>query len=178
MDNNKSQFSLPPYKDEWKEAIKKLMRSGKCMRFNDIIIKDSKYEYFDKYTRVTFTVRALLPTFVSDNGVFHEGTSNIIYTSTNALACVFKEDVMLSWMSSSIIEHPHIIPLLLNGSTIDVIVQKVAKGEEYINPFAAKENPKPTIFDDDIFVKYIVNVKLGKTGEKMAEKLAEKLMGF
>ena len=29
-----------------------------------------------------------------------------------------------------------------------------------------------------VFVKYIVNVKLGKTGEKMAEKLAEKLMGF
>ena len=130
--DNKSQFALPPYKDKWQEAIKKLMLSGKCMRFNDIIIKDSKYEYFDQYTRVTLTVRAHLPAFVSDNGVFHEGTSNIIYTSSYAIACVFKEDVMLSWMSSSIIEHPHIIPLLLNGSTIDVIVQKVAKGEEYM----------------------------------------------
>ena len=176
--DNKTQFTLPPYKDKWQEAIKKLMRSGKCMRFNDIIIKNSKYEFFDEYTRVTLTVKAHLPAFVSDNGVFHEGTSNIIYTSTNAIACVFKEDVILSWMSSSIIEHPHIIPLLLNGSTIDVIVQKVAKGEEYINPFATKEDPMPTKFDDDVFVKYIVNVKLGKTGEKMAEKLAEKLMGF
>lgn len=37
--DNKTQFTLPPYKDKWQEAIKKLMRSGKCMRFNDIIIK-------------------------------------------------------------------------------------------------------------------------------------------
>mgnify|MGYP005765230915 CR=1 FL=1 len=176
--DNKTQFTLPPYKDKWQEAIKKLMRSGKCMRFNDIIIKNSKYEYFDEYTRVALTVKAHLPALVSDNGFFHEGTSNIIYTSSYAIACVFKEDVMLSWMSSSIIEHPHIIPLLLNGSTIDVIVQKVAKGEEYINPFATKEDPMPTKFDDDIFVKYIVNVKLGRTGERMSDKLAEKLMGF
>lgn len=173
--NNNLQSSLPPYKDEWKETIKHLMLSGKCKRFNDITIKDSKYEFYDKYTKVILTVRANLPVFVYDNnGNYQEETSNIIYTSAYAIAQTFKEDDNLSWMGDSILQHAHIIPLLLNGSRIDVIVQKVVKDEEYKNPFGVEK----IRYDRDILIKYIVQVKLGKTGEKMAAKLAEKLLGF
>lgn len=163
----------------FKEIIKDLMNSG-CQRFNDVTIKNVVIEEFDNYTRVTLVTKEGLPAYVSDdNGAtYYEGKSNNVFTSTFALAGSMKEDEDLSWMANAINEHPSVLNLVLNGSKVDIIVQKVAQGEEYINPFTTKKNSEPTTFDNDTIIKYVVAIKLGKTGQKMADKLADKLMGF
>lgn len=163
----------------FKEIIKDLMNSG-CQRFNDITVKNIVTEEFDNYTRVTIVTKESLPAYVSDdNGVtYYEGKSNNVFTSTFALAGSMKEDEDLSWMANAINEHPSVLNLILNGSKVDIIVQRVTKGEEYINPFTTKKDAEPTTFDNDTIIKYIVAIKLGKTGQKMADKLADKLMGF
>lgn len=163
----------------FKDIIKNLMNSG-CQRFNDVTIKNVIIEEFDNYTRVTLVVKEGLPAYISDdNGVtYYEGKSNNVFTSTFALAGSMKEDEDLSWMANTINEHPSVLNLILNGSKVDIIVQKVAKGEEYVNPFTTKVNPEPTTFDNDTIIKYIVDIKLGKSGVRMADKLADKLMGF
>lgn len=161
------------------EIIKDMMANG-CQRFNDVIVKNVLSEEFDNYTRVTLVAKDGLPAFVSDdNGAsYHEGKSNNIFTSTFAIAGSLKEDEELSWMANTVIDHPNVLNLILNGSKVDVLVQRVASGEEYINPFTTKSNPTPTTFDNDTIIKYVIKVKLGKTGAKMADKLADKLMGF
>lgn len=162
-----------------KDIIKELMAKG-CKRVNDVTIKNVVVEEFDNYTRATLVTREALDAYVSDdNGAtYHKGKSNNIFSSTFAIAGTMKEDEELSWMANSIIDHPNVLNLILNGSKIDVIIQEVAKGEEYVNPFTTKTNPEPTTFDNDTIIKYVVAVKLGKSGQRMADKLADKLMGF
>lgn len=162
-----------------KDIIKELMAKG-CKRINDVTVKNVVVEEFDNYVRATLVTREGIDAYVSDdNGAtYHKGKSNNIFSSTFAIAGTLKENEELSWMANSIIEHPNILNLILNGSKIDVIVEEVAKGEEYINPFTTKVNPEPTTFDNDTIIKYIVDIKLGKSGMRMADKLADKLMGF
>lgn len=162
-----------------KDIIKELMVKG-CKRVNDVTVKNVVVEEFDNYVRATLVTREAIDAYVSDdNGAtYHKGKSNNIFSSTFAIAGTLKENEELSWMANSIIEHPNILNLILNGSKIDVIVEEVAKGEEYINPFTTKVNPEPTTFDNDTIIKYIVDIKLGKSGMRMADKLADKLMGF
>ena len=162
-----------------KDIIKELMAKG-CKRVNDVTVKNVVVEEFDNYVRATLVTREGLDAYVSDdNGAtYHKGKSNNIFSSTFAIAGTLKENEELSWMANSIIEHPNILNLILNGSKIDVIIEEVAKGEEYINPFTTKVNPEPTTFDNDTIIKYIVDIKLGKSGMRMADKLADKLMGF
>lgn len=163
----------------FKDIIKDLMNNG-CQRFNDVTIKNVVTEEFDNYTRVTLVTKEALPAYVSDdNGAtYYEGKSNNVFTSTFALAGSIKEDEELSWMANAINEHPSVLNLILNGSKVDIIIQKVAQGEEYVNPFTTKKNAEPTTFENDVIIKYVVAIKLGKTGQKMADKLADKLMGF
>lgn len=163
----------------FKDIIKDLMNSG-CQRFNDVTIKNVVIEEFDNYTRVTLVTKEALPAYISDdNGAtYYEGKSNNVFSSTFALAGTLKEDEVLSWMANAINEHPSVLNLILNGSKVDIIVQRVAQGEEYVNPFTTKKDAETTTFDNDTIIKYIVGVKLGKTGQKMADKLADKLMGF
>lgn len=162
-----------------KDIIKELMAKG-CKRVNDVTIKNVVVEEFDNYVRATLVTREALDAYVSDdNGAtYHKGKSNNLFSSTFAIAGAMKEDEELSWMANSIIEHPNVLNLILNGSKIDVIIEEVPKGVEYINPFTTKTNPEPTTFDNDTIVKYVVGIKLGKSGQKMADKLADKLMGF
>lgn len=162
-----------------KDIIKELMAKG-CKRVNDVTVKNVVVEEFDNYVRATLVTREALDAYVSDdNGTtYYKGKSNNLFSSTFAIAGTMKEDEELSWMANSIIEHPNVLNLILNGSKIDVIIEEVPKGVEYINPFTTKTNPEPTTFDNDTIVKYVVGIKLGKSGQKMADKLADKLMGF
>lgn len=162
-----------------KDIVKELMAKG-CKRVNDVTVKNVVVEEFDNYTRATLVTREALDAYVSDdNGAtYHKGKSNNLFSSTFAIAGAMKEDEELSWMANSIIEHPNVLNLILNGSKIDIIIEEVQKGVEYINPFTTKANPESTTFDNDTIVKYVVGIKLGKSGQKMADKLADKLMGF
>lgn len=171
--------SETPIMENFKEVIKSLIANG-AKRFNGVTVKNVKTEVFDEYTRVTLVTKEQLPAYVSDdNGVtYHDGFSNNVFSSTFAIAGTMKENEDLSWMANSIIDHPDVLNLILNGSKVDIIVQKVDAKTEYVNPFTTKTNPEPTIFENDTYVKYVVNIELGRTGLRMADKLADKLMGF
>ena len=166
--------------DKFKDVIKNLMASGKCQRFNGVVVKNVKIEEGEQYIRVTLVTKQPIPGMISDdNGQsYHLGESNNVFTSTFALSGTMKEDEELSWMANSVNDHPNVLNLILNGSKVDIITHSVGKDEQYVNPFTTKVNPDPIIFEHDVVLRYIVGIHLGKTGEKMAERLADKLMGF
>lgn len=166
--------------DSFKQIIKNLMSTGACRRFNNIRIKNVNTEELDNYCRVSFTLADKIPARVSkDEGLtFEDGERNVIFTSTYALAGSLKENEDLAWIANPLRENPKAIGVIMTGGSIDILQQRVAEGEKYHNPFTTKEEVEDTVFDHDTIINYIVGVNLGKTGQKFADMLAVKMMGF
>ena len=164
----------------FKEIIKNLMTTGACHRFSGLRIKNVNVSEEDNYTRVSFTVSDKIPGYITKDGgaTFELGSTTTVFSSTFALAGMLKEDEEKSWMANALTANPNAINLLMNGGSIDVIQHNVKAGEPYHNPFTTKEDVEDTTFDHDTIINYIVGFKFGKTGEKFAEILAIKMMGF
>lgn len=160
-------------------TIKKLIASG-CKRINNVRIKNVNCAEKDNYTMISLTLASQVKGFVSDDGgvTYKEGMTNVIFTSLYAIVGAMKEDEELGWMGNALLEHPEALNLILNGSTVDILQQDVAAGEEFINAFSSRSDVEPTVFDHDVIINHIVGFKLGKVGQKMSDKLADKLLGF
>lgn len=163
----------------YKNIIKKLIASG-CKRINSARIKNVNYTEKDNYTMISFTLGTNIDGYVSkDNGVTYElGKTNILFTSLFAIVGAMKEDEELSWMANALLENPQVLNLILNGGTVDILQQEIPAGVEFSNPFSTKENPDTSVYDHDIIVNHVIGFTLGKVGQKMADRLADKLMGF
>lgn len=164
---------------EYKNIIKKLVASG-CKRINSVRIKNVNFTDKDSYTMVSFTIATPIRGFISDdNGdTYKEGMTNTIFTSLYAIAGALKEDEELGWMANALLENPQALNLILNGATVDIIQQEISAGEEFTNPFSTRNDVDPQVYDHDLIINHIIGFKLGKTGLRMADRLADKLMGF
>lgn len=161
------------------DILKKLLAEG-CKRINDIRVKNVNVTEKDNYTMISLSLGTAIAGYVSkDNGVTYEkGNVNTLFTSTFAIAGAMKEDEDMAWMANAINAHPEALTLILNGGTVDIIQQEVPAGTEYVNPFTTRTDVEPSVYDHDIVINYIVGFHLGKTGMRMADKLADKLLGF
>lgn len=160
-------------------VIKKLIASG-CKRIKSVRVKNVNYTEEDNYTMVSFNIGTPIEGFVSNDGgvTYERGKTNIIFTSTYAIAGTLKEDEELGWMANALVENPKALNLIFNGCTIDIIQQEVVAGEEYKNPFSTRTDVEPQVYDHNIIINHIVGFKLGKVGSAMALRLADKMMGF
>ena len=163
----------------YKNIIKKLIANG-CKRVNSVRIKNVNFTEKDDYTMISFTLDSNIAGYVSDDDgiTYHKGETNILFTSLFAITGAFKEDEELSWMANHLLKNPNVINLILNGATVDILQQEISAGEEFVNPFTTKRDPEPRVYDHDIIINHVINFKLGKIGWKMADKLADKLLGF
>ena len=172
--NNETQeenfeFALKSYAEIKKELVK---NHGKPIKR---VIKNVNYEILDTYTRVSFTLRENVKGYrANEDGEFVLGGTNIIFSSIYAIAAMLKEDDELAWIGNEIINNHKLLNLLCSSATIEIIQQKVAEGEEYVNPFAS--NPEPITFDHDTYINHIVGITLSKVGEKVLEKYMDKIM--
>ena len=163
----------------YKNIIKRLIASG-CKRINSIRIKNVNFTEKDNYTMISFTLASAIRGFVSkDNGTtYEEGMTNTIFTSLYAIVGALKEDEELGWMANALLDNPQALNLIFNGSTVDIIQQEISAGEEFKNPFSTREDVEPQVYDHNLIINHIIGFKLGKVGMKMADHLADKLMGF
>lgn len=159
--------------------IKKLIASG-CKRINSIRIKNVNYTEKDNYTMISFSLATPIRGFVSNDGgvTYEEGNTNIMFTSSYAISGALKEDEELGWMANALLDNPQALNLIFNGAQIDILQQHVGAGEEYKNPFSSRTEVEPQVYDHDIIINHIIGFKLGKVGLKMADKLADKMLGF
>lgn len=174
IDNNASGNNV-----SHQNIVKKLIASG-CKRINSIRIKNVNYEEKDNYTRISFTLSSPVRGYVSkDNGATYEfGMTNTMFTSLFAITGALKEDEELSWMANALLENPQALNLIFNGSNVDILQQEISAGEEFSNPFTTKEDPTIQVYDHDIIINHVIGFKLSKVGQRMADRLADKLMGF
>lgn len=164
--------------DSYKDIIKKMLSNG-CKRINSITIKNVNFTEKDNYTMVSFTLKTPIRGYVMDeNGEYKLGMTNTLFTSLFAITGTLKEDEELGWMANALLESPQALNLILNGATVDIIQQDIPQGVEYYNPFSTKAEVDAAVYDHDIIINHIIGFKLGKMGERMSMRLADKLMGF
>lgn len=163
--------------NKYKAAIKELIEAG-GKRINGIKVKNSIATEKDNYVMISFTLGQDVDGYAADaNGIFAPAERNIIFSSLFAICGMLKENDDLSWISNHLLTHPNIINMLFNGGTIDIIQLPVIAGQPYHNPFSTRKDNE-TVFDHDTIINHIINVKFGKTGQKVADKLMDKLLGF
>lgn len=163
----------------YQNIIKKLIASG-CKRINSVRIKNVNFTEKDNYIMISFTLVTAIRGFVSKDGgvTYEEGQTNTVFTSLYAIVGALKEDEELGWMANALLENPQALNLIFNGSTVDILQQEVSAGEEFRNPFSTREDVEPQVYDHNLIINHILGFKLGKVGMKMADRLADKLMGF
>ena len=163
----------------YQNCIKKLIATG-CKRINSIRIKNVNFTEKDNYTMISFTLSTPIRGFVSnDNGVtYQEGMTNTLFTSLYAIVGAIKEDDELGWMANALLDNPQALNLIFNGGSIDILQQEIVAGEQFTNPFSTRNDAIVQVYDHDVIINHIIGFKLGKTGEKMAARFADKLMGF
>lgn len=167
-----------------RDIIRNLIADG-ATRINKLKIKNANYDpnYEDKdYIRVSLTLDRKVPGFVAvmdNNGNitgYEYGLTNVIYTSTFALAAVLKENEEFSWLANHIVNKPKALTLLFNGATIDILQRQIAKNTPVVNPFSTQTNKEWPVYDHDMIANDVITITLGKTGETMAMMLASNIL--
>lgn len=162
----------------YQNVIKKLIAEG-CKRVNSVRIKNVNFTEKDNYTMIGLTLATPIRGYESKgDGMWEEGHTSTLFTSLYAIAGALKEDEELGWMANALLEHPQALNLILNGATIDLVQQDVEAGKEVRNPFSTRTDGEAKSYDHNIIVNHVIGFKLGKTGFKMSEKLADKMLGF
>ena len=167
---------------DFKKIVADLIKNQGCKKFTGIHVKNVTLSQQENYLRASLTLMNKIPGFVpvrnemGDIAEYKQGLINIIYTSSFAISAILKNDEENAWLGNHIIAHPQGILPLLVGSTISVIQQYVSKDTEYVNPFTTREDTEPVTFEHDTIIYHIVDLTLGKSGQKFADKMMDKIV--
>lgn len=152
------------------DIIKELLASGTAKRLNNLNIKNVAVKEYDTHALLTFVVKEWVIGNVADGDnvdafgqqLFKLGKTHNVQTSSFAVAGVMKDAPKTAVFAPEIVDSPKTANLLFAGGKLDVILQYVAAGEEYINPFAS--NAEATVFERDMMIHHIVRLELGEVG--------------
>lgn len=155
------------------DIIKELIASGKAKRLNGLTVKNVVATKFDTHWLLTFVIKEFVIGDTRDANevdafgqpIVKLGKTHNVQTSSYAVAGVMKDSPKLAIFANDVIDTPDTANMLYAGSKIDVVMQFVAAGEEYVNPFAS--NPEPVTFERDKMIHHIITLGLGEVGEDM-----------
>ena len=156
------------------DIIKELIASGKAKRLNGLTVKNVVATKFENHWLLTFVIKEFVIGDTRDANevdafgqpIVKLGKTHNVQTSSYAVAGVMKDSPKLAIFANDVIDTPETSAnMLYAGSKIDVVMQFVAAGEEYANPFAS--NPEPVTFERDKMIHHIVALGLGEVGQDM-----------
>lgn len=159
-----------------KEIIANLLKNG-GEKVENLKVKNITITPKDNYTRVSLTIDKPIKGIVAtDNGSYEVGETNIVYSSLYAIVSLLKDDENVSFAANHINEHPDALSVILSRATVNVIIEPVTAGQEYVNPWSNSGNK--TIFEHDTFIYHIIDIKLSDFAIRKADKLADSLLGI
>lgn len=155
------------------DIIRELIASGNAKRLNNLTVKNVVATEFDTHALLTFVVKEFVIGDTHDANevdafgqpVVKLGKTHNVQTSSYAVAGVMKDSAKLAIFATDVVDTPQVANMLFAGAKIDVVMQFVAAGEEYVNPFAS--NPEPVTFERDKMIHHIVALNLGEVGQDM-----------
>ena len=160
----------------FESVVKALIAADNTTTLRGLKIRSVNVVDADTYTSVRLSVDKAVPAYVADGdtGNFVPGFITTLFQSTYALSGLFKNIDELAAVATYIVSSPKIIGLLLTGATIDVVMEQLTAGSEYINPFST--NGEPTVIANNTYISHIIGIKLGVQGSKMLDKLIDRIM--
>ena len=154
------------------EVIKELISSGNAKRINGLTVRNVVAKEFDTHALLTFVVKEYVigDTRTEEVDAFGQpiiklGKTHNVQTSSYAVAGVMKDSPKMAIFAPDVVSNPNIANMLFAGAKVDVIMQFVSAGEEYVNPFAS--GAEPVVFDRDKMIHHVVRLELGEVGHDM-----------
>ena len=154
------------------EVIKELIASGNARRINGLTVRNVVAKEFDTHALLTFVIKEYVigDTRTEEVDAFGQpiislGKTHNVQTSSYAVAGVMKDSPKMAIFAADVVSNPNIANMLFAGAKVDVIMQFVAAGETYVNPFAS--NAEPATFERDKMIHHIVRLELGEVGHDM-----------
>lgn len=151
------------------QIIRELISNG-AKRYNSLTIRSIEPTEKDKYVRMDISLDRELPAILPDaDGVYSDTTSANMYSSNYAISGLAKtiDDVAMFANDIANPEKVKGLKILLNRAVIDVVQVRYPGNIEFVNPFSTKKTPQ--LYDHDVIVNYIVNLKLGEPGKKILD---------
>ena len=154
------------------DIIRNLLASGQCKLLKGLHVKNVVATMFDTHALLTFVVKEWVIGDVrsSELDAFGQpmialGRTHNVQTSSYAVAGTAKDAPKTAIFATELVDNPQIANMLFAGGSIDVILQHVPAGQEYVNPFAT--TAAPTVFDRDKVIHHVVAVSFGEVGMDM-----------
>lgn len=162
---------------ERNEVIKYLM-DKKSNQVNGLTIKNVTVTKKDDYTQVALTLKEEVEGYISkDKGITYEkGKTNIIFTSTFALAAILKDDDDAAFAANKLVEKPDMLTVILSRAKINIIQEPVSGTEAYVNPWSS--NDEATVFGHDTIINHIIELKLTDKAVAKLDRLADAILGI
>lgn len=152
------------------DVVRELLALPTVKRLNALTVKNVVSTVYDTHTLLTFVVKEWVLGDTRDNEesdafgapLVKLGRTHNVQTSSFAVAGVAKDSPRTAIFATDIVDYPQIANMLFAGSKIDVLLQFVAAGEEYVNPFSS--SAAPVTFERDKVIHHILHVELGEVG--------------
>lgn len=130
----------------------------------------------DELPRITLVVNSDIDGYIEKDGAYVAGKTHNVFTSAFALAAVLKENEETAMMANYIVRNPKVAETLFSGATINLIQIPVKANTEYRNPFTTKTDAEAYVSDHDWISNLVVAVKLGAVGNKVIDRLIDRMV--
>lgn len=90
------------------------------------------------------------------------GRTHNAVVSAYAVAAVMKDSPKTAMFATRVAEGSDVANALFAGGTMDILMEYVAAGEQYVNPFSRIATP--TVFDRDHVLVHVLSLTMGEVG--------------
>lgn len=146
-----------------KEVVNALIAAGN-VAVKNLKVKSVSVKVEEEYTRLAITLDKPVRGFVQQaDNTYVEGETNVIFCSSYDIGSLLKDDENAAFAVNNLIANPDSFKVILSRAMLTVIPEKVEKEKEYVNPFASNQEKK-VIFDHDVILHHVVDIKLSDFG--------------
>ena len=162
----------------FKDICNEIVANG-GKRIKGIKVRSCKITEQENYTMVSLTLERKVKGYRAneDTGIFEEGDTNVIFSSSYSLASVLKNNEDLAFCANTLVENPNAFEVVLSGATIDIIQQPVAADELYKNPFSTSDSEGVSLGHDTI-INHIINIVPGRRAMAVLDRVALSMFGL
>lgn len=155
-------------------VIANLLKNG-AKKVSGVVVRSADATVMESYVRISLNMNKEVDHIsVKEDGTQVDDKRNILFTSNFALTSILRNDEECASVIDVIRNSPKVLTMLLAGATIDIIQQRIAKGDPYINPFNSDQNEENAVpFDHDVVINHVVSIKLSPRAKGIVSKVVD-----
>lgn len=155
-------------------VIANLLKNG-AKKVSGVVVRSADATVMESYVRISLNMNKEVDHIsVKEDGTQVDDKRNILFTSNYALTSILRNDEECASVIDVIRNSPKVLTMLLAGATIDIIQQRIAKGDPYINPFSSDQNEENAVpFDHDVVINHVVSIKLSPRAKGIVSKVVD-----